>query len=145
MTNLLNKCQQIDVVRSELVRAFSFFIEEELFNEFTISEDLSHLGMGFKVTLNTEELIIGVFVSNIEKSVDCKISLRQSNMSVDWSLLRSDFDALRYLGSDVSDLLNNVNNSKKLIGKLRTKIYDEIQSKGIVNFLNELEQTIGEK
>ena len=145
MTNLIEKCQQIDVVRKELIRTFSFFIEDELFAQFTVSEDLRNLGMGFSVLLSTEMVVVGVYVSNLEKSIDCKISLRQSNMSVGWSLLRSDLDAINYLGSEASYLLNDVNNAEKLIGKLSTKIYDEIQSKGLERFLEELEQILAPK
>ncbi|MDX3775787.1 hypothetical protein QE250_16870, partial [Chromatiaceae bacterium AAb-1] len=97
MNNMVDKYQQIDEVRKELIRVFSFFIDDELFEEFTISEDLRNLGMGFKVVLITEELIIGVFVSNLERNLDCKVCLRQKNVGIDWSLLRSEFDVLRYL------------------------------------------------
>jgi len=139
MTNLVDQCQQIDAVRKELIRVFSFFIEDELFEQFTISEDLRNLGMGFKVLLITEELIIGVFVSNLEKSIDCKVCLRQQNVGIDWSLLKSEFDLSRYLDLTDSSLFNDVKNINELIGKLGFKIKEEIKHKGIVGFLDELE------
>ncbi|KOO60065.1 hypothetical protein WH43_00095 [Rheinheimera sp. KL1] len=140
MTNLIAQCQQIDDVRKELIRTFSFFIEDELFEQFTISEDLRNLGMGFKVQLITEELVIGIFVSNLEKSIDCKMCLRKQNVSIDWSLLRCEFDVSRYLELVDSSLLNDVKNTNDLIRKIGFKIKDEIKNKGIVAFLNELEQ-----
>lgn len=139
MTNLVDQCQQIDAVRKELIRVFSFFIEDELFEQFTISEDLRNLGMGFKVLLITEELIIGIFVSNLEKNIDCKVCLRQQNVSIDWSLLRSEFDVSRYLDLTDSSLFSDVKNINELIGKLGFKIKEEVKHKGIVGFLDELE------
>ncbi|WP_462163191.1 hypothetical protein [Pseudoalteromonas xiamenensis] len=140
MTNLIEQCQKIDAVRKELIRTFSFFIEDELFEQFTISEDLRNLGMGFKVLLITEELVIGIYVSNLEKSIDCKMCLRQQNVSIDWSLLKSEFDVLRYLGLVDSSFLNDVENTNELIHKIGLKIKEKVQSKGIVGFLSELEQ-----
>jgi len=136
MTNLINQCQQIDAVRKELIRVFSFFIDDELFEEFTISEDLRNLGMGFKVILTAEELVIGIFVSNLERSLDCKLCLKQKNVSTDWSLLRSEFNVLSYLDLADSSLLNDVNNVGELIAQLGMKINAEIKSRGIVGFLD---------
>ncbi|MCG9761720.1 hypothetical protein L1D50_21930 [Pseudoalteromonas sp. Isolate6] len=140
MTNLIEQCQKIDAVRKELIRTFSFFIEDGLFEQFTISEDLRNLGMGFKVLLITEELVIGIYVSNLEKSIDCKMCLRQQNVSIDWSLLKSEFDVFRYLGLVDSSFLNDVENTNELIRKIGLKIKEEVQSIGIVGFLSELEQ-----
>lgn len=140
MSNLIEQCQQIDAVRKELIRTFSFFIEDELFEQFTVSEDLRNLGMGFKVLLITEELVIGVYVSNLEKSIDCKMCLRQQNVTIDWSLLRSEFDVFRYLELIDSSFLNDVENTNELIRKIGFKIKEKVKSNGIVGFLNELEK-----
>lgn len=140
MINLIEQCQQIDAVRKELIKTFSFFIEEELFEQFTICEDLRNLGMGFKVLLITEDLIIGVFVSNLEQSVDCKMCVRQRNVSVDWSVLSSEFDVSSYLNLVGSSFLSDVENTTELIRKIGLKVKGEIQEKGIVDFLVELEK-----
>ncbi|MDX3775809.1 hypothetical protein QE250_16985, partial [Chromatiaceae bacterium AAb-1] len=66
----------------------------------------------------------------------CKVCLRQKNVGIDWSLLRSEFDVLRYLDLADSSLLNDVNNVRELIVKLGLKINEEVKDKGIVGFLD---------
>lgn len=119
------------VIRDAFVNDFVFLKADNYFTEFLVQEDLSSLGMGYRIFIVTEDIIISLSISKLERSAIFKICRRDSKLSIDWCVLRSEFSATEFFNVTLMELSSNFNDIKKYLKNVSGNLSEMLSKMGV--------------
>ena len=127
------------VIRDAFVSDFVFLKADGFFGDYTVQEDLSYLGMGYRLFVLTEKVIISLSISKLERRAYFKICKRDSKVGVDWCVLRSKFDANNFFDADVQELSSDFDEIKEYLSNVSDKLSDMFTELGVDGVLDKLD------
>ncbi|MFC4701513.1 hypothetical protein ACFO4O_15225 [Glaciecola siphonariae] len=115
-----------------------FLKADGFFEDYTVQEDLSSLGMGYRIFIFTEEIIISLSISELENRADFRLSKRDRKVGVDWCTLKSEFDAKIFFDIDFQELSTDFDEIKEYVNGASAKLSDMLDELGVDGVIQKL-------
>jgi hypothetical protein len=126
-------------IRDAFVSEFIFFKSDGYFSDFTVQEDLSSLGMGYRIFILTEDMIVSLSISKLERCSEFKICKKDSKISPDWSVLRSEFNAEEFFNTNHKELSSDFDDVKRYLNEQATKLSLMLKEEGVEKVISKLD------